>query len=195
MQKLDVINAMLGSMGEAPLNTLTEPHAFRGAALSIFDSVNTQVQGRGWWFNMEELELQPSALDSNIYLPGDTAAVRTPTRNVTRRGNRLYDLDGGTYVFTEAVKVTLIRLLPIEDLPEAAAQHVRALCVLKFQTTYDGDTAKTRALTDEVFGPDGTRVILYAEHTRNRRTNLITSNPRLQRLKLLTLRGRVLAGR
>lgn len=195
MQKLDVINAMLGSMGEAPLNTLTEPHAFRGAALSIFDSVNAQVQGRGWWFNMEELELQPSALDSNIYLPGDTAAVRTPTRNVTRRGNRLYDLDGGTYVFTEAVKVTLIRLLPIEDLPEAAAQHVRAMCVLKFQTTYDGDTDKTRALTDEVFGQDGTRVILYAEHTRNRRTNLITSNPRLQRLKLLTLRGRVLAGR
>lgn len=190
MNKLDIINAMLGSMGEAPLNTLTEPHAFRGSALGVFDTINEQVQARGWWFNMEEIELQPSSLDSSIYLPGDTAAVRTATRNVVRRGNRLYNLDGGVFVFTENVAVQLIRLVDIEDLPEAAAQHIRALCVLRFQTTYDGDSAKTRQLHDEVFGADGTRVVLWSEHTRNRRSNFITSNSRLQRLKLLTLRAR-----
>lgn len=190
MQTLDVINEMLGTMGEAPINTLEDPHTFRGACLSTLTRVSRRIQAKGWWFNMETLTLPPSALDSTIYLPGDYISVRCPTRDVIQRGRRLYDLSVGSYAFTAAVDVTVIRLVNFQDLPETAAAHIAATAVVEFQSEYDGDTTKTRALKERITGPDGTFAAINIEHTRDRKANLIQSNVGLMRLKFLTQRTR-----
>lgn len=182
MQTLTVLNQMLGTMGEAPLNTLEDPHTFRGACLSRLDSENRRIQAKGWWFNMEEVTLNPM-LDTRISLSGDTISVRTPSRNVIQRGRYLYDLEGGTPFFTSSLDVELIRLVPFESLPESAAQYVAASAVLKFQSSYDSDRAKTAELD---MGMKEARIECMTEHIRNRRSNFIESNSKLQRLKQTT---------
>lgn len=197
---LDVVNEMLGTMGEAPLNSLNDSHTYLGAAQAKLAKMNSAVQSRGWWFNTEDLTLAPSALDSSIYLPGDYISVTVPrdrttgasTRNIVTRGRRLYDVTGGTYVFASPVRVYLKRLVPFEELPELAAQHIAAKAVLQFQSEYDGDTAKSRELRDRVEGAEGTRLLLEREQTRNSQANMLESNVRLQRLKSLTRNARLL---
>jgi hypothetical protein len=186
---LTVINSMLGTMGEAPLNAIDDPHPYRGACVSILNTADRELQARGWWFNREALTLQPGALDSSIYLPGDTINVRTPCRNYVQRYRRLYNLDGGTYTFTENVDVTLIRLVPFEHSPELYAGYAAAEAVLRFQKRYDGDSTKTRQLLEEV---REARIAANAEETTQAQANLIDSNPRLAYIKsrVQQVRGR-----
>lgn len=193
MQTLDVVNAMLGTMGEAPLSSLEDAHELRGACLRVLNAVNSRIQARGWWFNREYLTLAPSAVDSCIYVPGDTINVRADRQllkleysAVAERGSRLYNLDGGTYVFTADIEVELIRLVPFDQLPELASAHIGAQAVLEFQTSYDGDSTKTRQLGMIVYdiqSNTGTRVDLNAEETRQAKANWHRANYKLQFLK------------
>lgn len=187
---LTVVNDMLGTMGEAPLNSIDDPHTYRAAGISILARVNREFQARGWWFNREALTIQPGALDSNIYLPGDTINVRTENRNYVQRYRRLYNLDGGTYVFDKEQDVTLLRLVPFEETPELYAAYAAAESVMRFQKRYDGDSEKSRTLGKELMDA---KVAANSEETRQTRTNLIESNPRLTYIKSLVrnVRGRM----
>lgn len=187
---LTVVNNCLGTMGEAPLNAIDDPHPYRAACVSILNTVNREFQARGWWFNREKLTLAVGALDSSIYLPGDTINVRTEDRNIVQRYRRLYNLDGGTYVFTTAQDVELIRLVPFEEAPELFAAYAAAETVLRFQKRYDGDSQKTRELGRE---QQEARIAAVAEETRQTKANLIESNVRLNYIKQSTrgIRGRM----
>lgn len=180
MLKLDVVNRCLGSMGQVPLNSLTEPHRFKGAALALLTQIDKQVQAKGWWCNKECLTLSPSGLDSAVYLPGDTINVETNQRGYIQRGRRLYDRFKGTYTFTAPVSVTLIRLVPFEDLPELLAALIAADVVVRFQAEYDGDRAKAELLVSEA---RDARLEANAENIRQSEVNLHTSNYSLNRIK------------
>lgn len=186
---LTVVNNCLGTMGEAPLNAIDDPHPYRAACISILNTVNREFQARGWWFNREQLTLAVGALDSSIYLPGDTINVRTADRNIVQRYRRLYNLDGGTYVFTEDQDVELVRLVPFEEAPELFAAYAAAETVIRFQKRYDGDSTKTRQLQDE---QRDARIAVTAEETRQVKANLIESNVRLSYIKssIRGVRGR-----
>lgn len=189
MQILDVINDCLGTMGETPLNAEDDAHPYRPAAVSILDRVNREFQARGWWFNRETLTLAPSAVDSAIYLPGDTINVRTADRTIVQRYRRLYDTANGTYVFTSSKEVTLIRLVPFKETPELFAAYAAAEAVLRFQKRYDGDSQKTRELDREQLNA---RIAANAEETRHVQANLLDSNERLAYIKsrVQAVRGR-----
>lgn len=186
---LTVINSCLGTMGEAPLNAIDDPHPYRAACVSILNTVNREFQARGWWFNRERLTLQPSALDSSIYLPGDTIGVRTENRDYVQRYRRLYNTDGGTYVFDTEQDVELVRLVPFEETPELYAAYAAAETIQRFQKRYDGDSQKSRELREEL---KEARIAANAEETRQVKANLIESNVRLTYIKQSTraLRGR-----
>lgn len=175
-------------MGEAPLNTLEDPHPFRGACLSALDNESQSIQAAGWWFNRENLTLSPQT-NGRISLPGDAIEVRTDSRFHVQRGRYLYNTDDGTLIFDKPVEALIIRLVPFEELPESAAQYIAACAVLYFQQNYDGDSTKMRALEQE-------RSITYARchaiETRNSKANLINNNERLQQLKQITRRVRAL---
>lgn len=183
MQTLAVVNLMLGTLGEKPLNSLTDSHAMLPAALGKLDENNRAIQADGWWFNMEDLTLTPSVIDNAIYLPNDCLAVRTPTANLVKRGNRIYNLTGGSYEFTSDLDVELIREVEFEDLPEIAATYISKKAILAFQADFDADTAKARLLAEEI---RMAFIGINTAHTRNRKANFLTSNVRLQNLKNLT---------
>lgn len=183
MKQLDVINLMLGTMGEKPLNSLQDSHALLSAALGKLDEKSRSIQARGWWFNQEEITLTPSSLDSGIYLPNDALSVQSPSYSVVKRGNRLYNLKGGSFVFTAPVAVQLKRQVAFEDLDDVAASYISAAAILQFQIDYDGDTIKARMLREDMLEA---RTTFMAEHTRQRKVNFIDSSYRLQRLKSFT---------
>lgn len=180
MQSITVVNEMLGTMGETPLNSLTEPHAFRGAALAALDNARREVLAAGWQFNTETLKLSPGGLDGNIYLPGDFLACDTGDADIAVRDGRLYTLSGGAYTFTSAVTVRVIRDIPFDELPEVPARAVASLAVLNFQTTYDGDSTKSRALEKRQVA---SMVAMKSEETRARRANILDANPTLARIR------------
>ena len=189
MLTLTVLNNCLGTMGEAPLNAVDDPHPYRGPALSILGSVNRELQARGWWFNREALTLQPGALDSCIYLPGDTIGVLAEDPRYVQRYRRLYNIETGDYVFTTPVDVELRRLIPFEETPELYAAYAAAETVIRFQKRYDGDSQKTRELGRELADA---RIACSSEETRQVQANLIESNVRLSYIKaqVRSVRGR-----
>jgi len=200
MQRLNVVNDMLGTMSEAPLNSLTDTHEMRGSCLRVLDQVSRRVQSRGWYFNRERKTLQPSTLNGHIVLSNDILEVRADpgwTRlddaMVVKRGSRLYNADGGSFVFDHAVKCVLLRLIPFDDLPEVAAQHIAATAVASFQRSYDGDSTKTRMLTNEVIDgstEQGTLLELRAEETRQAKANMFRNSLPIANVKRLVRNGR-----
>lgn len=187
MLTLDVVNECLGTMGEVPLNTLAEPHAFKGAILQLLTKYDKTCQATGWWYNRENLTLKLSALDNKIYLPGDTISVRPCNPRVVQRGRVLYDTENATPVFTEDQDVVLIRRVPFDELPESVANYIGAKTVLRFQAVYDGDSQKTRELEGQL---RLAYIELRADETRNTKANLIEANVRLQQIKSKTLAAR-----
>jgi Tail tubular protein len=181
--ELNVVNACLATMGQRPINAITDPHPWRSAAQDKLVEANTNVQGRGWWFNMELLTLTPSIVDSNIYLPSDTLDVRTESQFYVMRTNRVFNLNGGTYLFTSPITVRLIRNIPFADMPSPAQDYIEALAVLNFQRDYDGDSTKTRQLTERYMDA---RAAFNKSATLASKTNMIDNNVRLARIKFYT---------
>lgn len=186
MQTLDVINKCLATMGETALNSLSDPHSFKGDAIAALDRARKKLLAAGWHFNTEYLKLSPSVVDSNVYLPGDYLAARAtdewkmPDPAITVRGRRLYKLDGGSYVFTSPVYVTLIRDVPFEDLSEVVASYVASDAIVQFQQDFDGDSTKNRSLQTE---RDIARTIAKAEDIRSRRVNMLDNSLPLARIR------------
>lgn len=180
MTELDVVNEMLGTMGEAPLATLTAPHALRGSAQRTLRLVNDELQSLGWWFNRETLKLSPSNVDGTVYLPGDFLGVRVPHGSTAvERAGRLYDTAAGDWLRKE-ITVELVRRVAFADAPYPARAAIGAEAIKKFQRNYDGDTTKTRDIREEYAVAIAQ---LRAEETRQVKANRIAAHPRLSYLK------------
>lgn len=169
---LDVVNACLASMGEAPINSIDEQNTFVASAL---DSLSRTLPGElsyGWYFNSElvTLAVQP---DGIVPVPADTlslmAKVNPPWLSIRRRC--LYDnRSGQTYLADRPVQVALIRNLNLEDIPFHAQRMVRAATVKAFQASYDGDERK---IADAETEYNVSRAYLMADHIRNVQSNML----------------------
>lgn len=169
---LDVVNDMLGLLGERRVNDLNEPHPMIPDALAKLDSASTYVQADLWWFNVEYPTLTPQVGTGEILVPADTAACDSLTQRprLAVRGNRLYNLDDVTDVFEHPLRVRLHRIVPFEECPIMARAHIAARAKLDFQKDYDGDSTKAQILSREVADTYGR---MHAEHTRNAKANLL----------------------
>lgn len=135
---LEAVNVMLGTIGEAPINSLvgTLP-ADVSTAVAILKEVRRKVLALGWWFN-KDYEVQ-STLDgsNNIVLATNVLraelAYANPDIILVQRGVRLYNAKTQTYVFTQAPKLTLTLLLDWVELPEQARQYIMHRAARIFQ--------------------------------------------------------------
>lgn len=151
--ELEAVNVMLGTIGEAPVNSLSGTLPVDvSTAVSVLKEVRRKVLGLGWWFNID-YEVQ-STLDgsNNIVLATNVlrADLTYPDPNIIlqQRGVKLYNGKTQTYVFTQAPKLTLTYLLDWVELPEQARQYVMHRAARIFQARTVGapelDTAAGR---------------------------------------------------
>lgn len=169
---LEVVNSMLGLLGELPVNSITDPHTLIPAALAAITNQNALVQVDFWWFNVEYPTLIPQAGSGLILVPEDAASVDSLTQypRLAVRGNRLYNLDDITDVFTQPMRVRLHRVLPFSDAPSIARAHIAAKAKLEFQMAYDGDGTKAQIIQQEI---KETYIRLHSEHIRNAKANML----------------------
>ncbi len=192
LSKLDVVNDMLGLLGENPLNTLDEDHDLVANALRVLRTANYREQAKSWWFNKELLRLTPDADSGFIYLPTDTIRVDPSNTNLNyvARGRRLFKPFAppleSKYVFTQPVDCWLVRLLDFEDLPISAQMFVSASAQYSFQLTVDGDSNKTQELK---IAYQQALVTINSEHIRNSDVNLLRRPSTISTLGQVGLRA------
>lgn len=194
---LDVVNECLATMGEAPLNTLTEPHEFKSSAQRKLDRASRRIQATGWWFNLEAITLQPAPVTGFITLPGDCLKWESGVRSsdtlvraqakpwLVQRGLRLYDTRNRTFSINEEVTGELVRFIAFDDLPPVVNDYIAAETVLKFQSDYDADNSKRQELSEAA---KITRMEARAEQIRQSKVNFLNNNSRLARIKNVTRR-------
>lgn len=174
MTKLDVVNDMLATLGEVPLNDIDEDNPMTAAALRRLKLVELREQSREWWFNKEQLKLSPDPLTKRITVPADAITVdpwEYPHRYV-QRGRFIYDSHLGTYEIEHELYCYLVRQIPFEDLPPLAQAYISVCAQIDFQKDYDADRTKAELLMDE---KQKAYNLLNAEHIRNVDANLLGS--------------------
>lgn len=170
--ELDVVNACLQSVGEAPLNSIEEYHPYIASARTQLEFSLQTVQAKKYWFGYERAILQAEVGTGYVYVPGDAIDVQAhnTANQLVQRGSRLYDVVEGTFDIGEPVTVTLVRYLPLADLPVMAQHLVLATTVLDFQSNSDGDpqTAREWAQRRQLY-----EIMLNAEHIRQVKANFL----------------------
>ena len=174
--ELEVVNDLIGSIGERPVNALSDPRPLVAIARARLKEANAREQSKGWWFNTELVSLAPTT-SGEVILPEGTLKVdpTDTTLNYLQRAGKLYNMaagDADPYNIGASVDVTLVRLVPFADIPAPAQVAIAAAAKLFFLQGQDGDTDKI-SLAMKAY-QDAT-VELRAEHTRAIDANLLRS--------------------
>lgn len=132
--KLEAVNQMLGTVQDAPVDSLSSGYFQADNALRILNMVSKEVQASDWDFNREDRVTFTPNTDGEIVLPDNTLRA-TPTyaeMDVQRRGNRLYDLKNHTFIFTKSVLLNCVWMFTFEELPEEAGLYITAKAARRF---------------------------------------------------------------
>jgi hypothetical protein len=154
MTELEAVNIILGSIGEAPINTLSGTLPVDvNTAVDVLKEVRRKVCEQGWFFN-SEYEIQ-STLDGsgNVVLASNVLKCE-PTYpsydlQLVQRGNKLYDLRNHTYVFTQAPKLDIVYFLSWDELPQAAREYIAYRAARTFQGRVMGSPELEQTVTRE----------------------------------------------
>lgn len=131
--RLSIINAMLRITGEFAVDSTLDNHPDVVTASALLDDERKDFLGEGFWFNTHTLDLFPD-VNGFIYVPDGTLALDATDINVdvSIRGNRLFDNNNNTFVFTGKVEVEIIKDMVEDEIPPLAVSVIRYNSVLTF---------------------------------------------------------------
>jgi hypothetical protein len=143
--KLEAVNIMLSSIGEAPVNSLASGLVDAEMAETILNATSREVQSRGWKFNYEQnYRLTPTANGEILLPPNALKADPTkydPNKDLIQRGGRMYDLKSHSYTIGSSVELDIVFFLDFELLPEAARHYITIRAARVFQDRVVGSDA------------------------------------------------------
>ena len=146
--ELDAVNEILSSIGSNPVDSLENSLDVDVLnAKHILSSVSREVQSRGWFFNTEDnITLLPDADDGLVPCPENYLQFYSKGYQLIRRNGYFYDIASQTDRFPSGLIISLIRLVPFEELPEAFKKYVTCRSARLFQMRYLGSTEIDQAL-------------------------------------------------
>ena len=133
--KLQAINSMLRTVGEAPVDSLASGLLVADNAEAILTEVTKIICAGTYSFNREsDVKLYPNT-SGEILIPDNVLTMDATDRNVdvVPRGSKLYDRKNHTYTFTKPISFDLSYYMDFEELPEVARQYVMIRATRKFQ--------------------------------------------------------------
>lgn len=140
--KLDILNAMLASIGSSGINSTAGRHPGLLRSEPILDRINRTIQARGHWFNTDwSLKLLPNA-EGEYILPDGTLKADTTAKHepYVRRGRRMYDPRANTFNLTAAsVTLDIVISLDFDDLPVTASDLIQARAIWELVQSSDAD--------------------------------------------------------
>lgn len=174
LTELDAVNLIRGSVGKAPVSTLTTTNPDVIAAQLRLKNSCTELQTKSWWFNTESsFRLLPNT-SGEIIIPSNVLEVRPqdPFAYLTTRGNRLYNPTNNTFKFNTDVMAELLIRLEFDELPYVASNFIQYDAARKFQADFDGDPNRINDLRKDT----ATAWLKLREaEQRNRRSNILRS--------------------
>jgi len=179
LTRLDVVNEMLATLGELPMNSLEEGHPLAPTAIRTLSIANSRIQSMKWWFNRELTDLLPD-LDGHIYLPNDTLQVdpQDQGQKYVQRGRRLYKPYEPTleakFKFDRKVRCWLLREVPFDDCPPSIQYLVSYAAQLDFMKAYEADAQKYQQVARDYME---SLKVANAEHTRAQGVNMLARRP------------------
>ena len=153
--ELEAVNTMLTTIGESPVNSISESTADTRIAYIILGEVNRATQIRGWHWNTEsDVTLTPDGATKEITLGTDVVRVDVDERrysnvNVIQRGLRLYDKKNHTFQFNEPLKAEVVYLRSFSDMPEQARYYIIVRSARLFQQRMIGDATGSAFSAEE----------------------------------------------
>lgn len=157
MTELEAVNAMLLSIGKAPVNSLTTITINDVAwAVTCLNTVCREVQHRGWWFNLEpHYHMTPTVVGGQNIVQRPTSALDWTTSyrdqplveryNSTVGALCLYDNEKHTFDITRflnqadgTLHVDIVWCFPFEQLPHAARSYIARRAGREFQISAVG---------------------------------------------------------
>lgn len=136
--KLEAINSMLMSIGEAPVNSLESGLDDALIAEKTLDEVSKSVQKHGWYFNTEDNFPLKTDNDTEIVVPANILKLDMQDTRYVLRGKRVYDRQEHTFRIPMDLKGTVILGLEFEELPESAKQAIMYRAARLFQNRVVG---------------------------------------------------------
>lgn len=140
--KLEAVNSMLSTIGEAPVNSLTSGLVDAETAETILNEVSRSVQAHGWNFNSEPDYTVAADTSGNVVLPAEVIRAdlansvtkyRSSKKEYVQRGNKMYDKVKHSYNIGEALKLDVVVLLDFEVCPEVARRYITVKAARIFQ--------------------------------------------------------------
>ena len=157
--KLEAVNSMLSTIGEAPVNSLTSGLVDAETAETILNEVSRSVQASGWNFNSEPNYTVAANISGEVRLPtevirADLADSETKFRSnkneYVQRGNKMYDKIKHTYDIGAPLTLDVVVLLNYELCPEVARRYISVKAARIFQERVVGsDTLSAMNRNDE----------------------------------------------
>lgn len=180
--ELEAVNAILGAVGESPINSFDDNFTDATLARQILRQTSRETQGKGWHFNTEPgWVLQPDN-DGFVWLPRNTARMipEAGSENLVQRGFKVYDRDTKSYTFTSSITVDLVLILEFEELPDAARQFITVRAARRFQDQYQGDESIHRFKErDELVA----KSLLENFEAETAKHNVLTNSALMQRIR------------
>ena len=162
--ELSAVNSILGSIGQAPITSLThnppDPDPLENPEISfiknLLDEVSKDVQTTGWHFNTQNrVKIKPDA-NGNYIIPANAILFDISegqidrNRDVIRKNGKLYDNIHQTDVFTQEFYFDIVSLYQFVDVPPAIQRYIIA-------------RAAVRAATQLVSNPDLVKLLQLEE--------------------------------
>lgn len=138
--KLEAINVLLASIGEAPVNSEGSGLDEEALASGLINETSRAVQVRGWSWNVEDNYPLSRNEDGEIPLPYNTLKVDFQSPRYVARGRRVYDKHKHSYKHSTDLKATITVGLDWEELPEAVRTYVTYRAGRVFQARQVGST-------------------------------------------------------
>ena len=154
--KIEAVNSMLSTIGEAPVNSLSSGLVDAETAETILNEVSRSIQAQGWNFNTEPNYSIIADAFGNVNLPSNILRADAPSkyRNSTneyiQRGSKIYDKRQHTFNIGKDLKLNVVVLLDFTDLPEVVRRYITVKSARIFQERVVGsDTLSAMNRNDE----------------------------------------------
>lgn len=140
--KIDIINAMLATTGTLKLSATDSSHPSYIEADLVLDHVLETFNSLELWFNTSKRTLDPD-IDGRVVVPSNALWVQPyNSENLSIRGKYLWDHVENTDILDRCVDCKIAIAVPIEDMPPAAIQYIRAMARYEYFLDKDGDPQK-----------------------------------------------------
>jgi hypothetical protein len=172
LTELDIVNACLASIGQAPRTSLARPDRYTSAIVALIKKSLKDLQETPWWFNTRLVDVTPDETNDwrvDDQLPcnvldvvssdGEPLAYQVP--------GILVSIPGGETIKTKRT-IKCVFELNFQDLPHAAQAAVHDAVVLKFHEAY-GSGDRQHLVREAA----GSALRLRIAQDRHYRTNLL----------------------